>query len=174
MVRYGIQKVMVVQMFPISPHQLLAPLGLHTPRQLLWVFMGAAPAYQVFTGVAEVLAGMLLFVPRLWTLGALLTLGVTANVFAMNVAYDVEVKLFAFQLLTMAVFLLAPDVRRLADVFVFNRGTAPVVRPRLIRHGRLARFGAVLRPQRSPSSLQPRCRPNVQLTASSAHRRRPQ
>ena len=69
MVRYGLQKVMVVQMAPLSPHQFLATLGLHTPRQLLWVFMGAAPTYQVFTGLVEVLAGVLLFVPRLITLG---------------------------------------------------------------------------------------------------------
>jgi uncharacterized membrane protein YphA (DoxX/SURF4 family) len=144
MVRYGVQKVMVVQMAPLSPHQLLAPLGLHTPRQLLWVFMGAAPAYQIFTGLVEVFAGVLLFVPRLLTLGALLTLAVTANVLAMNVAYDVEVKLFACQLLVMAGFLLLPDLRRIADVFVFNRGSAPVERPRLITNPRFARLAAVL------------------------------
>jgi uncharacterized membrane protein YphA (DoxX/SURF4 family) len=144
MVRYGVQKVMVVQMAPLSPHQLLAPLGLHTPRQLLWAFMGAAPAYQVFTGLVEVFAGVLLFVPRLVTLGAILTVAVMANVFAMNVAYDVEVKLFACQLLVMAAFLLLPDLRRLADVFLFNRGSAPVERLRLIDDPRLARLAAVL------------------------------
>ena len=129
---------------PLSPHQMLAPLGLHTPRQLLWVFMGAAPAYQVFTGLVEVFAGLLLFVPRLVTLGALLTLGVMANVFAMNVAYDVEVKLFAFQMLAIACFLLLPDVRRIADLLVFNRGTAPVERPRLITNARFVALATVL------------------------------
>ena len=144
MLRYGMQKVMVMQMQPLSPHQLLAPLGLHTPRQLLWAFMGAAPAYQVFTGLLEVFAGLLLFVPRLMTLGALLTVAVMANVFALNVAYDVEVKLFACQLLVMAGFLLLPDLRRLADVFVFNRGSAPVERTRLITNARFAPLAAVL------------------------------
>ena len=87
---------------------------------------------------------MLLFVPRLVTLGALLTVAVMANVVAMNVAYDVEVKLFACQLLVMAGFLVLPDLRRLTDVFVFNRGSAPVERPRFIGDARFGRLAAVL------------------------------
>jgi len=37
----------------------------------------------------------------------------------------VPVKLYSTNILLMAVFLLLPDVRRLADVLVFNRPTAP-------------------------------------------------
>jgi hypothetical protein len=144
MVRYGVQKVMVVQMSPLSPHQLLAPLGRHTPRQLLWAFMGAAPTYQMFTGVVEVLAGLLLFIPRLITLGALLTFAAMANVLALNVAYDVEVKLFAVQLLLMSAFLLLPDLPRIASVFILNRDTPPRERPRLFTRRSLTRAGAVL------------------------------
>jgi uncharacterized membrane protein YphA (DoxX/SURF4 family) len=144
MIRYGVQKLMVVQMAPLSPHQLLSPLGLHTPRQLLWVFMGAAPMYQVWTGLVEVVAGVMLLAPRLRTLGALLTFAAMANVFALNVAYDVEVKLFSLQLLVMTAFLLLPDIPRLAALFVLNRGTAAVERPRLISGILPARLASAL------------------------------
>ena len=39
--------------------------------------------------------------------------------------FDVPVKLFSSNLLLMAIFLAAPDVKRLAGVMVLNRGTTP-------------------------------------------------
>jgi len=144
MVRYGIQKVMVVQMAPISPHHLIAPLGFYTPRQLLWAFMGASPGYEVFTGLVEVVGGALLFVPRLTTFGALLTVLAMTNVLALNVFYDVAVKFFSFHLLVMAGFLLLPDVPRLAALLLFNRGTERVERPTLFPWDRYARFALAI------------------------------
>jgi hypothetical protein len=47
------------------------------------------------------------------------------NVFMLNMSYDVPVKLFSFHLLAMAVLLAYPDLRRLADLFVFNRRVDP-------------------------------------------------
>jgi len=47
-----------------------------------------------------------------------------------NMTYDVPVKLFSTNLLLMAVFLAAPDAKRLLDVMVLNRGVAPkTIRP---------------------------------------------
>jgi hypothetical protein len=43
------------------------------------------------------------------------------NVFMLNMSYDVGVKLFSFHLLMMSVFLIAPDMRRLANYFVLRR-----------------------------------------------------
>jgi hypothetical protein len=67
---------------------------------------------------------VLILIPRLTSLGALISAGVLINVFALNMSYDVPVKLFSFHLLLMAVFLAAPDLPRLANLLVFNR-TAP-------------------------------------------------
>jgi hypothetical protein len=48
----------------------------------------------------------------------------------LNFSYDVPVKLYSSHLLAMAVFLAAPDARRLADLLWFNRGVAPAeIRP---------------------------------------------
>jgi hypothetical protein len=49
--------------------RLLQPLGTLSPMGVLWASMGSAPAYEIFTGCAEV-AGGLLLIPRTATLGA--------------------------------------------------------------------------------------------------------
>jgi len=98
---------------------------------LLWTFMGASPGYAAFTGVVEMLGGVLLIFPRLTTLGALISAAAMVNVFALNLAYDVPVKLYSFHVLLMAMILIAPELRRLANVFVFNREAAPASYPQL-------------------------------------------
>jgi hypothetical protein len=58
-------------------------------------------------------------------LGALICLADMTQVFMLNMTYDVPVKLFSFHLILMSLFLLAPDVKRLFDLFFFNRLVQP-------------------------------------------------
>jgi hypothetical protein len=57
---------------------------------------------------------------------ALLSALALTNVVMINFCYDIPVKLWSTELLLMAVFLLLPDLKRLADVFVFNRAAEPL------------------------------------------------
>ena len=52
-----------------------------------------------------------------------------AEIFTLNMTYDVPVKLFSLHLLLMSFFLLAPDTKRLINVLLLNRpaGVSPVV-----------------------------------------------
>jgi hypothetical protein len=111
---------------------------------VLWQFMGASTAYIVFSGVMEVLGGALLLLRRTTTLGAMVCCAVLANIVALNFCYDVPVKLYSSHLLLMAVFLAAPDLRRLLNLLVWNRPTAPadLVVPRFQR--RSLRIAAVV------------------------------
>jgi hypothetical protein len=93
--------------------------------KLLWTFMGASIPYVIFTGAAEMLGGLLLAARRTTLLGALVCIGVLSNVVMLNFSYDVPVKLYSSHLLLMAVFLAAPDLRRLASLFVWNRRVPP-------------------------------------------------
>jgi uncharacterized membrane protein YphA (DoxX/SURF4 family) len=121
MISYGSAKVIQAQ-FPAPPlSRLLQPFGDASPMGLLWTFMGASQAYNVFTGGAEMLGGILLFARRTTTLGALVCTGVLSNVVMLNLCYDVPVKQYSMHLLLMAIFLLLPDLRRVADALVFNR-----------------------------------------------------
>ena len=71
------------------------------------------------------LGGLLLLLPWTSLVGALVTLGVTFGVWMVNMTYDVPVKLFAFHLVLMSIFLIAPDARRLVNWFVLNRPVVP-------------------------------------------------
>ncbi|HXO42926.1 MAG TPA: hypothetical protein VN999_15865 [Thermoanaerobaculia bacterium] len=122
---YGWAKVIKNQ-FPFpSQDRLLEPFGQASPMGLLWTFMGVSTPYTFFAGAMEVLGGMLLFFRRTTTLGALVTITVMTNVFMLNMCYDVPVKQYSLHLLLMAVFLLAPDLGRLANVLVLHRPTEP-------------------------------------------------
>ncbi|WP_338865348.1 hypothetical protein [Myxococcus stipitatus] len=125
MLGYGFSKVFKSQFPMASVERLTQSLGDFSPMGLLWTFMGHSPGYNLFTGGAEVLGGLLLLTRRTTTLGALVVIGVMSNVVALNFFYDVPVKLYSTQLLLFAVFLTLPDLRRLANVFVLNRATQP-------------------------------------------------
>lgn len=126
MLTYGMMKIAVSQFGFPTLTDLVQTYGGSSPMGLLWNFMGYAAGYQIFTGVAEWVGGLLLFLRRTTSLGALVIAGVMANVVVLNLCYDVPVKLHSTHLLMMALFLLLPDVRRLADVLVFNRPVAAV------------------------------------------------
>ena len=131
MVSYGLAKVIPTQMpFP-SLTRLLTPYGNLSPMGVLWSAIGASPIYEIFGGCAEVLGGVLLFIPRTTTLGALLCLADMVQVFILNMTYDVPVKLFSFHLILMSVFLLAPDCPRLTTFFFLNRPAGPPTQPQL-------------------------------------------
>jgi uncharacterized membrane protein YphA (DoxX/SURF4 family) len=126
MLTYGFAKVFHLQMpFP-GFYRLTEPYGNSSPMGLLWTFMGYSAGYSFFAGITEVLGGALVLFRRTTTLGALVIAAVMLNIEILNLCFDVPVKLYAAHLLFMAIILLAPDVRRLADIFVLNR-PAPAV-----------------------------------------------
>jgi hypothetical protein len=121
MITYGLVKVIPNQMPAPRSFTLLQRVGQLTPMRLLWTLMGASPAFQTFTGLAEFLAGILLLVPRTVLLGSLICVADMTMVFMMNMGYDVPVKIMSFHYLVMGILLVAPDLRRLANLFLFNR-----------------------------------------------------
>jgi uncharacterized membrane protein YphA (DoxX/SURF4 family) len=123
--RYGMLKLIKGQFMYLHEKKLEEPYGDLSPMGLLWAFMGYSTPYNVFAGAAEAGAAVLLFFRRTTPLGALLAVAVMTNVVMINFSYDVFVKLGALNLLLMAGFLLAPDLRRLADLLVLQRPTAP-------------------------------------------------
>jgi uncharacterized membrane protein YphA (DoxX/SURF4 family) len=133
LIGYGMAKVLPFQMLPPSLSRLMMRLGDLSPQSLAWVYMGSSIPYTRFTGLIETGAGILLFVPRLARLGALIAVGALAHVFMINMSYDVNVKRLSFNLLLMSLFLAAPELPRLANVFVFNRRVEPVTRAPLFQ-----------------------------------------
>jgi hypothetical protein len=145
MLAYGLAKVFTTQ-FPFPTlNTLVLPVGELVPQELLWVFMGYSKPYQVLAGLIEVAGALLLFSRRTTTLGALLLLLAMTNVVMFNLFYDVEVKLYSMHLLLFLFFLLAPDLRRLADLLVFNRPTVSASMQRVWLKPHLVKPAAVLK-----------------------------
>lgn len=122
MIYYGMGKVIPVQMgFMALPDKQLPLIGDTSLFKTLWGFMAASEPYSVAAGLVEVVSGVLLLWHRTWLLGALVSVIATAQVFILNMTYDVPVKLVAGELLVMAVGITAPYWPNLVRV-VFNRG----------------------------------------------------
>jgi hypothetical protein len=126
MISYGAVKVIKSQFPSPTLDRLVQPVGDLSPMGLLWIFMGSSHVYNIFTGIGEMMGGLLLTVRRTTLLGALLSIAVLSNIVMLNFSYDVPVKLYSLHLLAMAVLLCLPELRRLAAFFVLNRPTEPV------------------------------------------------
>ncbi|MVU76958.1 DoxX family protein [Nocardia sp. ET3-3] len=144
MLIYGTAKVIPLQMPRPTLITLLQPYGDFSPTGVLWNQVGSAPVYEMLLGAAEILGGLLLFVPRTATAGALLSLVSLLQVFVLNMTFDVPVKLLSFHLVLMCLFVLAPQARRLANMLVLERYSAPATQPDLFRCGRANRIVAVV------------------------------
>jgi hypothetical protein len=144
MISYGAYKVIQSQFPAPSLAHLLEPYGEASPMGLLWTWMGASHPYNVFAGLCEMCGGILLFLPRVTTLGALILIGVLSNVFILNMSYDVPVKLYSFHLLLMGVFLIAPDLRRLIVFLVLERPVEAAAEPSLFQRQALNRGALAL------------------------------
>ena len=125
MISYGLAKVFKTQ-FPYPTYEMLArTYGESSPMGLLWTFMGMSYSYNLFTGLGEVVGGVLLFFRRTTLLGTLVIIGVMSNVVVLNFSYDVPVKIYATHLLLMAFFLMASDIKRLRQFFITNQPVNP-------------------------------------------------
>lgn len=118
---YGIIKLFAAQMpFP-GYSQLATPLGDFLPMRLSWMFMGYSAPYQVFSGIMEILAGLLLFYRRTATLGVILAAGVFLNVLMLNLSYDIPVKLFAAHMFLLCIYLLVNEYQRMLYFFILHK-----------------------------------------------------
>ena len=126
MIRYGAIKVIPSQMIAPPPLSVIQQrIGDIFPNHLLWWTVGAAPSFETATGLAELMGGVLLLLPRTTLLGAVISTANMLFVFLLNMCFDIPVKLPSLHFVVMALILVAPDVPRLADVFLFHRRAEP-------------------------------------------------
>lgn len=139
LISYGTNKVFPVQFGTLTLERLSQRIGDLSPMDLLWAFMAGSKAYTIFAGATETAAGILLLIPSLTTVGALISIAAMTNVFMLNLSYGVPVKVISFHMLLLSIFLVVPQMQRLADVLVFNRAVDPVPEVHLSRRPRVNR-----------------------------------
>jgi hypothetical protein len=127
LISYGLVKVIQLQFPAPGLYRLLQPYGNSSPMGLAWTFLGFSKGYNMFMGIAEMAAGLLLF-RRTVTAGAIVSLMTTANVMAVNYFFDVPVKIVSTLLVVMTLMILIPDIRRL---WLFFFSGKPVHLPKM-------------------------------------------
>lgn len=140
MLSFGFAKLFPTQMPGPTLAQLLQPYGDFSPASVLWLQIGSSYPYEMALGAVEVVAGLLLFVPRTVVLGAAVSLLSMAQVFLTNMTFDIPEKLLALHLLLMSLVLLAPYLGRLMNVFVRQRACDPLTQPSLFTDDRKNRI----------------------------------
>lgn len=131
MISSGIARLIPVQMPPLRPFDLLQRLGELTQGELLRTLVGSSPVFQSFTGLAGLMGGLLLLLPRTTLLGAAICAANLLMAVALSLCYDLPFKPYLFFLLFLSVLLLAPDLRRLANLFLLDRTVEPAEEPRM-------------------------------------------
>ncbi|MFD2567578.1 hypothetical protein [Pseudotenacibaculum haliotis] len=119
LINYGLVKVIQVQFSSPGLYRLTQPYGESSPMGLAWTFLGFSKGYNLFMGIAEVAAVLLLF-RRTLTLGLIITIMTTANVMAVNYFYDVPVKILSTHLVLICLFLIARDFKKLLTFFLLR------------------------------------------------------
>ncbi|SFA42943.1 hypothetical protein SAMN04488511_103208 [Pedobacter suwonensis] len=117
LILYGAIKVIKLQFPDPSLMRLLQPFGDASPMGLAWTFLGFSKGYNIFMGIIEVSAVLLLF-RRTVVIGAFLSLAATVHVMTMNYFFDVPVKLLSTALVVMCLFILAPHFLKLYRFFI--------------------------------------------------------
>lgn len=140
MLGFGFAKLIPTQMPGPTLAQLLQPYGQMSPASVLWLQVGSSYPYEMTLGTVEVVAGLLLFVPRTAVLGAAVSLASTAQILVLNMTFDIPEKLLAAHLLLISLVLLAPYLRRLVNVFVLDRACEPLTQPPLFTDNRKNRI----------------------------------
>ena len=120
LLKYGFDKLFHFQFYPPEPNTLFTPIGSLTKDILFWSTMGSSNSYNTFMGLIEVLPGFMLLWKRTRLLAALIGLGVLINVFALNIGFDITVKLLSLYLVLLTLFVLIPWAHVLINIYFQN------------------------------------------------------
>jgi hypothetical protein len=123
---FAFTKVLPVQMPYPSTGILNTNFGDLTAQKIYWLSISIVPWYQVFAGIVELTAGVLLFFRKTATLGAIILFGALGDIVYVNFAYDGGVHVYSSYFVLFAAFLLAKDIPKIYNLFILERYTIPV------------------------------------------------
>ncbi len=124
-IAYGFLKFFPVQApFP-SISNLNTNYGDLTAWKLFSLGLGVVPDYQSFLGLVEIISGLLLLNRKTATIATLIILPFTGNVAISNIAYEGGEYVYAFYLLSLALYLFAFDALRLFNLLSLEKPTQP-------------------------------------------------
>ncbi|MBB3839867.1 hypothetical protein FHS57_003878 [Runella defluvii] len=124
-IAYGFIKFFPLQSPLPSLSNLNTNYGDFTAWKLFSLGLGVVPNYQSFLGLVEIVGGLLLLHRKTATIGTLIILPFTGNVFVSNIAYEGGEYIYSFYLITLALFLFSYDALRLFTLVSLEKPTLP-------------------------------------------------
>jgi hypothetical protein len=122
---FAFTKVLPVQMPYPSTGILNTNFGDLTAQKIYWLSISIVPWYQVFAGVVELTAGILLLFRKTATLGAIILFGALGDIVYVNFAYDGGVHVYSSYFVLFAAFLLVKDMPKIYRLFIKEQYTVP-------------------------------------------------
>ncbi|MET1055781.1 MAG: hypothetical protein ABWY16_10780 [Pedobacter sp.] len=123
---FAFTKVLPVQMPYPSTGILNTNFGDLTAQKIYWLSISIVPWYQVFAGVVELSAGILLLFRKTAVLGAIILFGALGDIVYVNFAYDGGVHVYSSYFVLFAAFILAKEMPKIYNLFILERYTVPV------------------------------------------------
>jgi hypothetical protein len=93
--------------------------------KLFSLSLGIVPSYEFFLGLVEVILGLLLLYRKTASIAAFIILIFTGNVFVSNIAYDGGEEVYSLYLISLALFILAYDIKRIISLLILQKPTVP-------------------------------------------------
>lgn len=124
LLNYGFNKIFKWQFYMPEPNTLYTRVGQLGKDMLYWTSMGTSWWYSFFAGIIEIIPAILILFRKTRVLGLLISMAVLINVFAINIGFDISVKLFSLFLIFVVVSLLQPNLTALYDFLVRQKKTS--------------------------------------------------
>ncbi len=121
LLKYGVDKIFKNQFYLPEPNTLFTPIGEAGKDLLYWSSMGTSHFYNIFLGSLESLAAVCLLIKRTRLIGLLLSAAIMINVVAINIGFDISVKLYSLFLLFLSAYLLTPYFARLYQLLTLRK-----------------------------------------------------
>jgi hypothetical protein len=118
---FGFTKLLPVQMPYPSVGLLNTDFGDFTAQKIYWMSIGIVPWYQVFAGVVEITAGVLLFFRKTTLLGAVLLFGALGDIVYVNFAYDGGVHVYSSYFVLLSGFLVVHYLPQLYRLLILEK-----------------------------------------------------
>lgn len=122
---FGFTKLLPTQLPYPSLGILNTNFGDLTLQKIYWLQIGIVPWYEVFTGVVEVAAGLLLFFRASTFWGSVLLFGALADIVYVNFAYDGGVHVYSSYFVLLSGFLLIDYIPRIYKLLIKEQYTIP-------------------------------------------------
>jgi hypothetical protein len=124
-IAYGFLKIFPLQSPYPSISNLNTAYGDFNRWKLFSLSLGIVPSYELFLGIVETTLGLLLLYRKTASIAAFLILVFTGNVFVSNIAYEGGQEIYSLYLISLALFILAYDIKRIFNLLVLQKPTAP-------------------------------------------------